>query len=151
MKATDNILKPTKQDQKTAIQSYDALIASINAVKGDNPEIEIEETQVKIRIPLSALKFLASILKEMSLGKPISIVPVATEVTTQAAAEMLGCSRPHIVKLLETGKIPFTKVGKHRRIKYEDVISYRKEMKAEQARLISQIMENDEKDGLYEV
>lgn len=143
-KATDNILKPTKQDQKTAMQSYDALISSINAVKGENPEIEIEETKEKIRIPLSALKFLASILKEMSQGKPISIVPVATEVTTQAAAEILGCSRPHIVKLLETGKIPFTKVGKHRRIKYEDVISYRKEMKAEQARLISQIMENDE-------
>ncbi len=151
MKAIDNILKPTKQDQKTAMQSYDALISSINAVKGENPEIEIEETQEKIRIPLSALKFLASILKEMSLGKPISIVPVATEVTTQAAAEILGCSRPHIVKLLETGKIPFTKVGKHRRIKYEDVISYRKEMKAEQARLISQIMENDEKDGLYDL
>ena len=86
----------------------------------------------------------------MSQGKPISIVPVATEVTTQAAAEMLGCSRPHIVKLLETGKIPFTKVGKHRRIKYEDVISYKKEMKAEQARLISEIMESDEKDGLYD-
>ena len=150
-KATDNILKPTKQDQKTAMQSYDALISSINAVKGENPEIEIEETKEKIRIPLSALKFLASILKEMSQGKPISIVPVATEVTTQAAAEILGCSRPHIVKLLETGKIPFTKVGKHRRIKYEDVISYRKEMKAEQARLISQIMENDEKDGLYDL
>ena len=151
MKAIDNILKPTKQDQKTAMQSYDALITSINAIKGENPEIEIEETQEKIRIPLSALKFLASILKEMSQGKPISIVPVATEVTTQAAAEILGCSRPHIVKLLETGKIPFTKVGKHRRIKYEDVISYRKEMKAEQARLISQIMENDEKDGLYDL
>ena len=151
MKAIDNILKPTKQDQKTAMQSYDALVTSINAVKGENPEIEIEETQEKIRIPLSALKFLASILKEMSQGKPISIVPVATEVTTQAAGEILGCSRPHIVKLLETGKIPFTKVGKHRRIKYEDVISYRKDMKAEQARLISQIMENDEKDGLYDL
>ena len=69
MKAIDNTLKPTKQDQKTAMQSYDALISSINAVKGENPEIEIEETQEKIRIPLSALKFLASILKEMSLDR----------------------------------------------------------------------------------
>lgn len=150
MTTTDNILKPTKQDQKTALKSYDALIARINSIKKENPEIEIEETHEKIRIPLSALKLLADILRKMSQGKPISIVPVATEVTTQAAAEMLGCSRPHIVKLLETGKIPFTKVGKHRRIKYEDVISYKKEMKAEQARLISEIMESDEKDGLYD-
>lgn len=150
MKATDNILKPTKQDQKTALESYDDLILNLKAVKSEYPEIEIEETEEKIRIPLSALKLLAKILKEMSQGKPISLVPIATEVTTQAAAEMLGCSRPHIVKLLETGKIPFTKVGKHRRIKYEDIISYKNEMKIEQARIISEIMENDEKDGLYD-
>ena len=150
MNTSANILKPTKQDQKAALESYDDLILKLNTIKNENPEIEIEETEEKIRIPLSALKLLANILKEMSQGKPISIVPVATEVTTQAAAEVLGCSRPHIVKLLETGKIPFTKVGKHRRIKYEDIISYRKEMKAEQARIISEIMENDEKDGLYD-
>ncbi len=150
MNTSANILKPTKQDQKAALESYDDLILKLNTIKNENPEIEIEETEEKIRIPLSALKLLANILKEMSQGKPISIVPVATEVTTQAAAEMLACSRPHIVKLLETGKIPFTKVGKHRRIKYEDIISYRKEMKAEQARIIIEIMENDEKDGLYD-
>jgi excisionase family DNA binding protein len=55
----------------------------------------------------------------MSQGKPISIVPFATEVTTQKAAGILGCSRPYLVKLLEEGKIEFTKVGKHRRIRFE--------------------------------
>jgi excisionase family DNA binding protein len=40
--------------------------------------------------------------------------------TTQAAAELLGCSRP----LLEEGQISFTKAGKHRRVKYEDVVTY---------------------------
>lgn len=76
-----------------------------------------------------ALKMLAHILKVTGEGKPISIVPVDTEITTQAAAEMIGCSRPHLVKLLEEGEIPFTKVGKHRRIKYEDVMAYKKKMK----------------------
>ncbi len=146
----ENISKPTKEEQKAAMLSYDALSSSLNAIKDENPEIEIEETQEKIRIPLSALKLLAKILKETSKGKPVSIVPIATEVTTQAAAEILGCSRPHIVKLLESGKISFTKVGKHRRIKYEDIISYKNEMKTEQERLINEIMDNDEKSGLYD-
>lgn len=44
----------------------------------------------------------------MSQGKPISIVPLATEVTTQSAAEILGCSRRHLVKLLEEGKCAIT-------------------------------------------
>lgn len=146
----ENISKPSKEEQKAAMLSYDALVSALNEIKDKNPEIEIEETQERIRIPLSALKLLAKILKETSQGRPVSIVPIATEVTTQAAAEILGCSRPHVVKLLETGKIKFTKIGKHRRIRYEDIISYKKEMKAEQERLINEIMDTDEKAGLYD-
>jgi excisionase family DNA binding protein len=146
----EDISRPSKEEQKAAMLSYDALVSTLNEIKDKNPEIEIEETQERIRIPLSALKLLAEILKETGKGKPVSIVPIATEVTTQAAAEVLGCSRPHIVKLLETGKIKFTKIGKHRRIRYEDVISYRNKMKAEQERLINEIMDTDEKAGLYD-
>lgn len=147
----ENIPRPTKDEQKEALRSYDELISSLNEVKEPNPEFEIEETGRKFRIPLSALKLLAQILKETGKGRPVTIVPIAAEVTTQAAAEILGCSRPHLVKLLENGKIKFTKVGRHRRIKYEDIIAYRKQMKTEQERLITQIMDEDEKDGLYDL
>jgi excisionase family DNA binding protein len=145
-----DIKKPTKEEQRTAQESYNALASSINQLRSEFPEIEIEETEEKIRIPVSALRFLAKILKEISLGNPISIVPIATEITTQAAAELLGCSRPHIVKLLESGRIPFSKVGKHRRIRYEDLVAYKKEMKAIQKRKIQELMELDEDSGLYD-
>ena len=86
----------------------------------------------------------------MSKGKPFSLVPVATEVTTQKAAEILGCSRPHFVKLLEDGEIEFTKVGKHRRVKFEDVMSYKRRMKEAQKKQIIDIMRSDEEIGLYD-
>jgi excisionase family DNA binding protein len=145
-----DISKPTKEEQRAARESYEALASSIEQLRTEMPEIEIEETEEKIRIPLSALRLLAKILKEISHGNPISIVPIATEMTTQAAAEILGCSRPHIVRLLEEGKIPYTKVGKHRRIKYEDVVSFRKEMKARQKSKIQELMQLDEESGLYD-
>ena len=150
MKTFENITRPSKEEQKAALESYDALTAMLEEIKDKNPNIEIKESKEKIKIPLSALKLLAKILKETSQGRPVSIVPIATEVTTQAAAEILGCSRPHIVKLLESGKIKFTKVGKHRRIRYEDIIKYKKEMKDLQERLINEIMDTDEKSGLYD-
>lgn len=145
-----DIKKPTKEEQRTALESYSALAASLDQLRNDFPAIEIEETEEKIRIPISALKFLARILKEISQGNPVSIVPIATEITTQAAAELLGCSRPHIVKLLESGKIPFNKVGKHRRIRYEDLVAYKKEMKALQRKKIQELMGLDEDSGLYD-
>lgn len=145
-----DIKKPSKEEQRTAMESYDALASTLKQLRSENPEIEIEETEEKIRIPISALRLLADILKQLSKGNPISIVPVATEMTTQAAAEFLGCSRPHVVKLVENGDIPFTKVGKHRRILYEDLVNYRKEMKSKQRDSISKLMEMDEKSGLYD-
>ena len=150
MENLTNIRKPTKMEQKIAMESYDALEATLRNLQSNNPEIEIEETQEKIKVPLSVLKLLAKILKVTGEGKPISIVPIATEMTTQAAAEMLGCSRPHLVKLLEEGKIPFTKIGKHRRVKFEDIAGYKRKMKAEQKALIVEIMKSDEESGLYD-
>ncbi|WP_211139895.1 helix-turn-helix domain-containing protein [Niabella soli] len=76
--------------------------------------------------------------------------PVATEVTTKSAAELLGCSRPHLVKLLEEGKISYTKVGKHRRLRYEDVLNYKKQIKEAQKKHIIDIMNFDEGTGLYD-
>ena len=37
---------------------------------------------------------------------------------------MLDVSRPHLVKLLEQGALPFRKVGSHRRIQLEDLMRY---------------------------
>lgn len=150
MVTTNDIKRPNKQERKLAEASYTSLISSIEQLKTDQVEIEIEETREKIVLPKKALNLLGEILKAMSHGKPISIVPLATEVTTQSAAELLGCSRPYLVKLLEEGKIEYTKIGKHRRIKYEDVIDYKQKMKEEQKQRLIDMMHADEDLGLYD-
>lgn len=150
MQVSEPIRRPSKLEQKAAIQSYSALAAAIEQIHSEETEIEIEETKDKITIPLSALKLLGDVLKAMGQGKPVSIVPTATEITTQKAAEMLGCSRPHVVKLLEEGKLAYTKVGKHRRIMLEDVLLYKKQMKESQKQHIIDLMHGDEETGLYD-
>lgn len=150
MRTLEPILKPSKIEQKIALASYETLSEVIKHLKTDDTEIEIDETNEKIKLPLTALKLLNEILKSMSEGKPISIVPIATEVTTQKAAEILGCSRPHLVKLLEEGVVAYNKVGKHRRVKFEDIINYQKKMKTMQKQHIIDIMHADEETGLYD-
>ena len=142
--------RPSKEEQKAAMESYDALASALEHVHSDYPEVEIEETSESIKIPLKALRLLAKILKETSQGKAVSILPIAAELTTQAAAEILGCSRPHVVKLLETGEIKYTKVGRHRRIQYQDILEYKKKIKTRQRELLIELMKADEESGLYD-
>lgn len=151
MEYLEDIKRPTKREQETAMESYNALSAMLEGLTSENPEIEIKETAERIKIPLRDLKLLAKILRARSQGKPISIVSIATEMTTQAAAELLGCSRPHLVKLLESGEIPFTKVGKHRRVKFEDVMGHKKKVREEIEALLIEIMKEDEASGLYDL
>lgn len=143
--------KPTRSEQEAARRSLPALEESLKSLsKKDTTEIEIEETAQKIIVPTMALQLLSRILKDLGEGRPVQIVPIAAEMTTQAAAELLGCSRPHVVKLLEQGRIPFTKIGKHRRVRYEDVMKYRKAMKEAQRQLLKDMMRDDEEAGLYD-
>lgn len=146
-----HIPRPTRSEQEAARRSFPALEESLKSLaRKDTTEIEIEETAQKITVPTMALRLLTRILKDLGEGRPVQIVPIAAEMTTQAAAEMLGCSRPHVVKLLEQGKIPFTKIGKHRRIRYEDVMKYRQAMKEAQKQHLKDMMRDDEAAGLYD-
>ncbi len=154
MENFENIKRPSKSDQQLATKSYQTIHSVMERITTSNIEIEIEieieESNEKIVLSKMAVELLEQILKSMSEGIPISIVPIATEVTTQKAAEIIGCSRPHLVKLLETGEIEFVKVGKHRRINIDDIYKYKVKMKEVQKQRIIDIMNFDEEIGLYD-
>ncbi len=76
-------------------------------------------------LPEPAFRILLETLGQMARGNVVAVTPLEATLTTQQAAELLGVSRPHLVKLLETGAIPHTKTGTHRRVHLSDLTAYR--------------------------
>lgn len=122
----------TKIDQRIALDSLIDFLTVSRKVKSSREKsirINILETDEMITIPKSALSLLYVILQNMAEGKSISIIPSESEVSTQQAAEILNVSRPHLIKLLEAGKIPFKKVGSHRRVLLKELMAYEEKLK----------------------
>ena len=116
--------------------SESALLARSSAEElsrllGQMPDAERARVQLDgkdLILPRRALLLLRDLLVEMAQGNAVTIVPTHAELTTQEAANILNVSRPYLVKLLEQGKIPFTKAGTHRRIRYQDLMQYREKL-----------------------
>ena len=83
-------------------------------------------------LPPPAFRLLVEVLSQMARGHVVAVTPIQADLTTQQAAELLGVSRPHLVKLLETGRLPFRKVGAHRRVAFADLATYRAGAEAQQ-------------------
>ena len=119
---------PTREDAELAAEASRALAAA--EAKADF-RVHLDNGQELI-LPRGVARLLSHVLIQMSCGNAVTIVPTHAELTTQEAADMLNVSRPHLIRLLEEGKIPFHKAGTHRRVRFTDLQAFRTKVKAEQ-------------------
>ncbi|MCX6593233.1 MAG: excisionase family DNA-binding protein [Acidobacteria bacterium] len=84
----------------------------------------IDAKGTRIALPAAIRAVLKSAVKGLEAGRSVNVITDDETITTQRAADILGVSRPHLVKLLEAGELLFHKTGSHRRIYLRDLNAY---------------------------
>lgn len=80
---------------------------------------------VEITLTPAMSDLFLELLRHIGSGDAVTLVPIQQMLTTQQAADLLNMSRPYLIRLIEKGDIPHSMVGRHRRLKAEDVFAYK--------------------------
>lgn len=108
--------------------------------EGEEPET--------VAVPASVLRLLLRLLTEMSQGNAVTLIPTHAELTTQQAADLLHVSQSHVLRLLDEEKLPSRTVGQSRRIRFDDMMAYKREDDETRARILDQLTAEAQELGL---
>jgi excisionase family DNA binding protein len=115
---------PSDTEKASANQLRTILAA--NAAGDTTLRLVDEQKQTKGITLGPALSALLELLRHIGKGNAVTLVPVHEMLTTQQAADVLNVSRPFLISLLDKGLIPYDTVGRHRRIKADDLFAYKR-------------------------
>ncbi|KQO59739.1 excisionase family DNA-binding protein [Curtobacterium sp. Leaf261] len=81
----------------------------------------------QVPLPMEVYEILEHVVAAMSANQAITVAPLGQQLTTQTAADLLGISRPTLIKLLDQRELPYDRPtgSRHRRIRLADLLAYR--------------------------
>lgn len=156
---SSQLRRPTEAESRLALESSRRLgpVVADLTIAGTSPEEAAARVVVHVRgrptgetleIPLAALKLLDVVLAEMARGNAVTLTPVHAELTTQEAAGLLNVSRPYLIKLLDEGTIPHRKVGRHRRVRFDDLMAYKQRTDAARSEALDELVAQAQELGM---
>lgn len=110
----------------------------------------IDDDGHEVEMPKVLFTFLGHILRQMEKRRIITLMPQDEQFTTQAAADYLGMSRQHLVNVLEAGDIPFTRVGTHRRVTFQELRDFEKRRDAGREKALDALARQVDEADLYD-
>jgi len=142
--------EPFVADEAEAAVAHTAAV-SLAPVASAGEAIQLvvrEHPNIAVPLPARAVKLIHDMLEAMARRQPFSIIPHEAELSTQQAADYLNVSRPFLVGLLDRGEIPHRMVGRHRRVRFSDLLDFETRSVAARKRAIAEMAEEARRLGL---
>ena len=141
-------LRPTAEEAALARRSSQLLSLCAHASRPLKLSVQDGDHERPIELPPAAVLLLRKILEAIASGRGVTIIPDHAELTTVQAADLLNVSRPYLIKLLDDKAIPHRMVGKHRRIRVDDVMAYKDAIDREREEILDQLTREAQEQGL---
>ncbi|MCY4538149.1 MAG: excisionase family DNA-binding protein [Chloroflexi bacterium] len=147
---TIDVHPPTEKAASQARESYEKLVRFVEPKRPLTFVVSDAEHKESIQLPAEVVELLKKVLEAMVAGHGVTLIPLHAELTTMEAADILNVSRPYLIKLLEADEIPYRRVGRHRRVRMEDVLTYKKNIDSAREAILDQMVAEAEELGLYD-
>jgi len=103
-----------------------------------------------VDLPPEVYDVLVDVVAALKSGQAVTVAPMSTRLSTSQAADLLGISRPTLIKLLEDGAIPYEQPRRHRLLRLDDVLRFRDERQRNRTAALAEMTRQAVADGLYE-
>ncbi len=143
--ATTTEIRPGSVEESELALIEAALVRS----KGSTAQM-VGSDGARFEMPQKLAEALRVIVEHLRAGNGVSVSSVQAELTTTEAAQLLGVSRPHVVKLLKAENMSYRLVGTHRRIRLVDVLNYRDRQDKQARRALDELTRQAEELDLYD-
>lgn len=139
---------PTEMDATLARETSRLLAPRMRSKSPLRVRVVDGAKEEMLQLPAPAVQMLVRILEEMARGNAVTLIPVHAELTTQEAADMLNISRPSLIQLLDEGKMEYRKVGTHRRVRFDALMTYKRQADAERRAALAELAAYDQEIGI---
>lgn len=126
-----------------------ALLDAVGAALQEQAPATLTVGDSSVPLPPELRSVLADVVRAMRRGQAVTFAPMSQQLTTQQAADLIGVSRPTLIKLLESGRIPYETPGRHRRLRLSDVLAFQELRRLEQREALRELAQDAQDLGLY--